>query len=66
MWIFTRFGFYSIACANKSDTNEIDPNVVMVLARVKKHLKNLNNRNKKRVQKSVHSSALRCNLPPLL
>jgi hypothetical protein len=38
---FSVRGFYSIACANRPGTNEIDPNVMMVRARVKKHLQNL-------------------------
>src|ERR1019366_1120950 len=41
MWIFPRWGFYSIACADKPGTTEIDPDTVMVRARVKKHLTNL-------------------------
>ena len=44
MWIFTRWGFYSIACANKPGSNEIDPDTVMVRARVRKHLMNLKKR----------------------
>ena len=44
MWIFTIYGFYSIACADKPGTKEIDPDTVMVQARVKKHLQNLQRR----------------------
>ena len=44
MWIFTRYGFYSIACADKPGTKIIDPDTVMVRARVKKHLNNLQDR----------------------
>ena len=44
MWVFTRFGFYSIACADKPGTKEIDPDTVMVRARVRKHLTNLQHR----------------------
>jgi hypothetical protein len=44
MWVFSVLGFYSIACANRPGTNEIDPNTVMVRARVKKHLQNLQDR----------------------
>ena len=44
MWIFTRLGFYSIACADKPGTKGIDPDTVMVRARVRKHLTNLQHR----------------------
>jgi hypothetical protein len=40
MWIFTRYGFYSIACAQKPD-GSIDPQTVMVRARARRHLVNL-------------------------
>ena len=44
MWIFTRYGFFSIACANKPGSGDIDPNVVMVRTRLKEHLLNLQER----------------------
>ncbi len=44
IWIFSCYGFYSIACANKPGTNEIDSDTVMVRARVGKHLMNLKKR----------------------
>lgn len=44
MWIFTRYGFFSIACANKPDGREIDSDSVMVRARDKQHLLNLQER----------------------
>jgi hypothetical protein len=44
MWIFTRYGFFSIACANKNGNGDIDPNVVMVRARLKEHLLKLQER----------------------
>jgi len=40
MWLFTIYGFYSIACARNS-SGQIDPDTVMVRARKRKHLKNL-------------------------
>lgn len=40
MWIFTIYGFYSIACATGPDGRP-DPETVMVRARKKKHLQNL-------------------------
>lgn len=40
MWIFTRYGFYSIACARKPD-GSIDPAMMMVRARRKSHLARL-------------------------
>jgi hypothetical protein len=44
MWIFTIYGFYSIACADKPGTKEIDRDTVMVRARRKEHLQNLQKR----------------------
>jgi len=44
MWIFTKYGFFSIACANKPGSGDIDPNVVMVRSRLKGHLVNLRER----------------------
>ena len=40
MWLFTRYGFYSIACANKPD-GSVDPLTVMVRARRRLHLNSL-------------------------
>ena len=48
MWLFTIYGFYSIACADKPGRGrKIDPETVMVRARVRQHLKNLQNRFRK-------------------
>jgi hypothetical protein len=41
---FSTYGFYSIACADKPGTKQIDPEMVMVRARVRKHLTNLRQR----------------------
>ncbi len=43
MWIFTRYGFYSIACAQKPD-GSLDAQTVMVRARCAAHLKSLQKR----------------------
>jgi hypothetical protein len=43
MWIFTRYGFFSIACANNTD-GTINPDTVMVRARLHEHLVCLKNR----------------------
>jgi len=43
MWLFTRYGFYSIACARKPD-GSLDPELLMVRARRKEHLANLQKR----------------------
>lgn len=43
MWIFTRYGFFSIACADKPD-GTINPDTVMVRARLHEHLVSLKNR----------------------
>ena len=43
MWIFTRYGFFSIACANKPD-GTINHDTVMVRARLYEHLVSLKER----------------------
>jgi predicted small integral membrane protein len=43
MWIFTRYGFYSIASASNPD-GTIDPDTVMVRARLYQHLASLKDR----------------------
>jgi predicted small integral membrane protein len=43
MWIFTRYGFFSIACANNTD-GTINPDSVMVRARLHEHLVSLKDR----------------------
>jgi hypothetical protein len=40
MWLVTRYGFYSIACAQKPD-GKIDPSKLMMRARSATHLDNL-------------------------
>lgn len=43
MWIFSRYGFYSVVCAREGDgwNPKIDKDRLMVRARSKKHLENL-------------------------
>jgi hypothetical protein len=43
MWLFTRYGFFSIGCASKDNVKSrgIDPNLLMVRARQHRHLENL-------------------------
>lgn len=43
MWLFTRYGFFSIACADGAD-GSLDPQTVMVRARRKTHLERLQQR----------------------
>jgi len=43
MWIFTRYGFFSIACADKPD-GTINTDTVMVRARLHEHLVSLKDR----------------------
>ena len=43
MWVFTRYGFYSVACASRPD-GSLDEETVMVRGRLKDHLRNLCNR----------------------
>ncbi len=40
MWLFTRYGFYSIASADKPD-GSLDPDSLMIRSRVLAHLQNL-------------------------
>lgn len=47
MWIFTTYGFYSAVCARQGDGEHgkpVDPNRIMVRARVRKHLEDLKSR----------------------
>jgi len=46
MWLFTRYGFFSIASAMNDDGHSCtpDPDTVMVRARQKRHIENLNKR----------------------
>lgn len=44
MWIFTKHGFYSVVCARRGDGNHsqpVDPDRIMVRARVRGHLESL-------------------------
>jgi hypothetical protein len=43
MWLFTRYGFYSIACASQPN-GSIDPGTLMIRARLVAHLTNLQER----------------------
>jgi len=47
MWIFTKYGFYSSVCARQGDGGHdqpVDPDRIMVWARVSKHLNALKDR----------------------
>src|SRR6056297_1051824 len=44
MWIFTKYGFYSAVCARQGDGSygqPVDPDRIMVRARIKAHLESL-------------------------
>ena len=43
MWIFTRYGFFSAACAQKKN-GAIDKDTIMVRSRTKRHLLKLQKR----------------------
>ncbi len=43
MWVFTKYGFYSIACLRTKDGG-VDTERVMVRARMREHLENLRER----------------------
>lgn len=43
MWLFTRYGFFSAACAQKKN-GAIDKDTMMVRSRTKRHLMNLKKR----------------------
>ena len=47
MWLFTKYGFYSAVCARQGDGRHgqpVDPNRIMVRARLRDHLEALKNR----------------------
>ena len=47
MWLFTKYGFFSVVCARKGDGEQfrpIDPARLMVRARVRDHLQSLQQR----------------------
>lgn len=47
MWIFTKYGFYSVVCARQGDGRHgdpVDPNRIMVRARLHPHLEALKTR----------------------
>jgi hypothetical protein len=47
MWIFTKYGFYSTVCARQGDGSHgqpVDPDRIMVRARVRQHLEALQQR----------------------
>ena len=47
MWLFTKYGFYSAVCARQGDGNRgqpVDPDRIMVRARVRGHLEALKER----------------------
>jgi len=43
MWIFVKYGFYSIACAAKPDGTP-DPATLMIRGRTREHMQNLQSR----------------------
>ena len=47
MWLFTKYGFYSTVCARQGDGRHhqpVDPNRIMVRARLRLHLQSLKDR----------------------
>ena len=47
MWLFTKYGFYSAVCARQGDGSHgqpVDPNRIMVRARLRTHLEALKGR----------------------
>lgn len=47
MWIFTKYGFFSAVCARQASGKHgmpVDPNRIMVRARLREHLEALKNR----------------------
>jgi hypothetical protein len=43
MWLFTRYGFFSVACASKPN-GLLEPDTLMIRARARLHLKRLRDR----------------------
>lgn len=66
MWIFTRYGFFSIACATGTD-GTLDTDTVMVRSRLREHLLSLKERfpetelGKAEIQSSDHTD-YRCRI----
>jgi hypothetical protein len=66
MWIFTRYGFFSIACATGAD-GALDADTVMVRSRLREHLLSLKERfpetelGKAEIQSSDHTD-YRCRI----
>jgi hypothetical protein len=47
MWLFTKYGFFSAVCARQGDgrrSQPVDPDRLMVRARVRRHLEDLKSR----------------------
>ena len=47
MWIFTKYGFFSAVCARQGDgkhNHQVDPDRIMVRARIRRHLEALKDR----------------------
>ncbi len=47
VWLFTKYGFYSVVCARQGDgshSQPVDPDRIMVRARVRRHLEALKDR----------------------
>jgi hypothetical protein len=45
MWLFTKYGFFSVVCARKNNglSSDVDTETLMIRARSKNHLENLIN-----------------------
>ena len=56
MWVFTRYGFYSVVCARGKDGAGLDTNTLMVRARVRHHLERLQGRFASLAGYSIHES----------
>jgi hypothetical protein len=55
MWLFTRYGFYSIACAKRPD-GTLDPETMMIRARRRAHLAGLQTRFPQLAGKAIATS----------
>lgn len=61
MWLFTRYGFFSVVLARKIQegipTQVVDPDTVMVRARCRQHLKNLKQHFKGLTDRDIQESS---------
>jgi len=56
MWVFTRYGFYSVVCARSQDGARADTTSLMVRARARNHLTTLQGRFRELADHSIRET----------